>query len=266
MQVLVLAVQNAVPYDDARRRDLGRDAVPLDRRLARHRGARARSSPARLTSELPAGAAAGAGPRPGGDPAAARRGSTTPTSPRSPTRCSSCSRSRRPSCSSRSSLSWLIEERPLRKTVETAVGEAIGGPVDTDSMRELTRALSIAVGRERTLAFLERHLPSRGRGPVAGRVVGAAAPGGARRADARRPHGPPARRRDEAGARGRRAARRRPARRRAADRRRATRCASASSIARTDGLRVLVADWEPDENPELDPLLRRLAAELAAPA
>ena len=36
--------------------------------------------------------------------------------------------------------------------------------------------------------------------------------------------------------------------------------------ARTDGLRILVADWKPDENPELDPLLRRLADELAAPA
>ena len=36
--------------------------------------------------------------------------------------------------------------------------------------------------------------------------------------------------------------------------------------ARTDGLRILVADWQPDENPELDPLLRRLADELAGPA
>ena len=36
--------------------------------------------------------------------------------------------------------------------------------------------------------------------------------------------------------------------------------------ARTDGLRILVADWEPDGNPELDPLLRRLADELAVPA
>ena len=32
--------------------------------------------------------------------------------------------------------------------------------------------------------------------------------------------------------------------------------------ARTDGLRTLIADWSPDENPELDPLLRRLATEL----
>jgi hypothetical protein len=33
--------------------------------------------------------------------------------------------------------------------------------------------------------------------------------------------------------------------------------------ARTEGLRSLVADWEPDRYPELDPLLRRLSQELA---
>ncbi|HEV8152650.1 MAG TPA: EmrB/QacA family drug resistance transporter, partial [Solirubrobacteraceae bacterium] len=33
--------------------------------------------------------------------------------------------------------------------------------------------------------------------------------------------------------------------------------------ARTDCLRELVADWEPYRDPELDPLLRRLAEELA---
>ena len=38
-------------------------------------------------------------------------------------------------------LSWLIPEAPLRKTVDaTVVGDTIGGPVDTDSLRELTRA------------------------------------------------------------------------------------------------------------------------------
>jgi hypothetical protein len=36
--------------------------------------------------------------------------------------------------------------------------------------------------------------------------------------------------------------------------------------ARTDALRALVEDWEPDSDPELDPLLRRLADELAVPA
>ena len=33
--------------------------------------------------------------------------------------------------------------------------------------------------------------------------------------------------------------------------------------ARTDLLREVVEDWEPDRHPELDPLLRRLAAEFA---
>ena len=53
-------------------------------------------------------------------------------------------------------LSWLIEERPLRATVETAsgTGEVIGGPVDTDSLREVTRGLTRLVGRERTMAFI----------------------------------------------------------------------------------------------------------------
>jgi Major Facilitator Superfamily len=37
--------------------------------------------------------------------------------------------------------------------------------------------------------------------------------------------------------------------------------------ARTHGLRELIADWEPERHPELDPLLRRLAEELGeAPA
>ena len=35
--------------------------------------------------------------------------------------------------------------------------------------------------------------------------------------------------------------------------------------ARIDGLRQLVEDWQPDENPEIDPLLRQIAAELAVP-
>ena len=34
-------------------------------------------------------------------------------------------------------------------------------------------------------------------------------------------------------------------------------------VARTACLRELVDDWEPDRYPELDPLLRRLADELA---
>jgi len=54
-------------------------------------------------------------------------------------------------------LSWLIEERPLRQTVETAgVGEAFASPKSDDSLHELTRELARLVGRERTRAFIER--------------------------------------------------------------------------------------------------------------
>ena len=54
-------------------------------------------------------------------------------------------------------LAWLIEERPLSQTVETAgVGEAFASPTDGDSLKELTRELARLVGRERTRAFIER--------------------------------------------------------------------------------------------------------------
>src|SRR3954454_18614972 len=54
-------------------------------------------------------------------------------------------------------LSWLIQEKPLRQTVETSVGvgESFGAPNDTDSLREITRGLARLVGRERTLQFVE---------------------------------------------------------------------------------------------------------------
>jgi MFS family permease len=54
-------------------------------------------------------------------------------------------------------LSWFIEERPLRQTVETAgVGEAFASPTSGDSLQELTSELARLVGRERTRAFIER--------------------------------------------------------------------------------------------------------------
>jgi len=54
-------------------------------------------------------------------------------------------------------LSWMIEERPLRQTVETAgVGEAFATPGEGDSLRELMRELARLVGRERTRRFIER--------------------------------------------------------------------------------------------------------------
>ena len=52
-------------------------------------------------------------------------------------------------------LAWLLEERPLRQTVEGGdVGDAFAVPQDTDSLREITRSLSRHVGRERTRTFV----------------------------------------------------------------------------------------------------------------
>jgi EmrB/QacA subfamily drug resistance transporter len=60
-------------------------------------------------------------------------------------------------------LSYLIEERPLRQTVETAgVGEAFATPSEGDSLRVLTRELARLVGRERTRAFVERTVATAG--------------------------------------------------------------------------------------------------------
>ena len=60
-------------------------------------------------------------------------------------------------------LSWWIEERPLRQTVETAgVGEAFASPTDGTRCNELTRELGRLVGRERTRAFIERTVDAAG--------------------------------------------------------------------------------------------------------
>jgi EmrB/QacA subfamily drug resistance transporter len=60
-------------------------------------------------------------------------------------------------------LSWLIEERPLRETVETAgVGEAFAHPTSGDSLQELTRELAVLVGRERAQRFIERTVDASG--------------------------------------------------------------------------------------------------------
>jgi EmrB/QacA subfamily drug resistance transporter len=164
-------------------------------------------------------------------------------------------------------LSWLIEERPLRATVETAsgVGEALGGPVDTDSLREVTRGLTRLVGRERTLTFLQGATERAGidlEPGAAWLLLHAGSPDGP--ADVReirdRPHVDDARF-DAALA--------------ALESRgyvvdgAITPAGGAMRdqlvAARTHCLRGLIEEWQPDEHPELDPLLRRLAVELAVP-
>jgi EmrB/QacA subfamily drug resistance transporter len=161
-------------------------------------------------------------------------------------------------------LSWFIQERPLRRTVETSVGvgDTLGAPVDTDSLRVLLRGLVRLLGRERTLQFVEGAAARAGVDVPAGtawfllrrpepdeieviRELSHVDPAGfdAAVADARArgwydddgitPGGIATR--DQLVA------------------------------ARTECLRELVDDWEPGDDPELDPLLREIAAELAEP-
>ena len=159
-------------------------------------------------------------------------------------------------------LSWFIPERPLRKTVESGVGEALGGPVDTDSVRELTRALSRAVGRERTLQFMagvvERagvHL-SPGASWALLRLGAPESPSVADLAAL-----PDVRSDGLAAAVGELRDDDLLAGERVTPEGMALR--ERLVAARTEGLRELISDWEPDRYPELDPLLRRLADELA---
>ncbi len=52
-------------------------------------------------------------------------------------------------------LTWFLEERPLRKTVETSdLGDAFAAPQQATSIGEITRELSRLVGRERTRRFI----------------------------------------------------------------------------------------------------------------
>jgi EmrB/QacA subfamily drug resistance transporter len=161
-------------------------------------------------------------------------------------------------------LTWLIPERPLRATVESSVGigESLGAPVDTDSMREIARGLTRLVGRERTLRFLEG---------AAGRAGLDISPGLAwfvLRA-------PPLAEHDEIRAEphvspeGFNAAVAEARQRGWFDDDGLTPAGMAVRdqlvAARTDCLRELIDDWEPRRHPELDPLLEQLARELARP-
>jgi DNA-binding MarR family transcriptional regulator len=55
-------------------------------------------------------------------------------------------------------LSWALEQRTLRETVAAAsgVGESFAAPRDTDSLAEASRALSVVAGRERRRELVAR--------------------------------------------------------------------------------------------------------------
>jgi len=159
-------------------------------------------------------------------------------------------------------LTWMIPERPLRRTVETGVTEGLGAPVDTDSMRELTRELSRAAGRERTLEFMAEVVARAGVDLSPGaswalvRLGSADAPTVADLAEL-----PQVRTDRLAAAMGEL----RDAGLVAGQHVTPSGAALRERLvaARTEGLRELVADWEPDRYPELDALVCRLAGELA---
>ncbi|MEA2269255.1 MAG: hypothetical protein QOC64_1865 [Solirubrobacteraceae bacterium] len=78
-------------------------------------------------------------------------------------------------------LTWLLEERPLRDTVRTtAMQRAFAAPDDTDSVREVARELSVLVGREGVRDFLRRAVARADLGvsPTAGWLLARAASDG----------------------------------------------------------------------------------------
>ena len=162
MQVLILAVQNAVSYEEprggdvGRRRCSGRWAAPWARRSW------GRSSPAAWATSCAARlpAAAGRVDTAGSlDPAVLKRlpppvhdGFVSAFTHA----LSSVFLVAAVVAAVAFLLSWLIEERPLRQTVETrGLDDVFAAPRDTTSTRELLRELSRAVGRRRTRDFVE---------------------------------------------------------------------------------------------------------------
>jgi EmrB/QacA subfamily drug resistance transporter len=161
-------------------------------------------------------------------------------------------------------LTWLIPQRPLRATVETSVGvgESFAAPHDTDSLRELTRGLARLVGRERTLVFLEGAASRAGVDVppgVAWFVLRNPAP--EEIPDIRDMPHVNAKAFDEALAH----ARERGLHDGAALTPDGRTVRAQLVHARADCLRELIDDWEPIGHPEIDPILERLAEELAQP-
>jgi EmrB/QacA subfamily drug resistance transporter len=172
-------------------------------------------------------------------------------------------------------LSWFIQEKPLRKTVETSagVGESFGAPVDTTSLSEITRGLTRLVGRERTLSFIEGATRRAGidlSPSAAWLLLRAGAPDAPRDLTELRalPHIDPERF-DTAHAelvrRGHIAGGPHNGGRRTGLTASGHATRDQLVAARTDCLRSLVDDWEPHRHPELGPLLQRLAVELNRP-
>ena len=160
-------------------------------------------------------------------------------------------------------LTWLIEEKPLRKTVETSgMDDVFAPPRDGDSMRELLRELSRTAGRERTQRFVSRAAGEAGVDlePVEIGVLGRVAHG---EPPERSPFGDS----DEVQRRVRDAlARLRERGLVGGDPPRLT--ASGSELydrvlaGREQALRTLVDEWDPDQHADIGPIVKQIAASL----
>src|SRR3954452_11840636 len=164
MQVLVLAVQNAVEYSEL---GVATSGATLFRSMGGAIGTAALGAifTARLTSELAGSPAARAGAG-ALNPSAVQR--LPPAIRAGYTHAFTDALSTvflvgAGTVAVAFLMSWLVEERPLRQTVSTAgVGEAFATPSSGDSLRELLRELSRLVGRRRTTEFIERAVGASG--------------------------------------------------------------------------------------------------------
>jgi EmrB/QacA subfamily drug resistance transporter len=162
-------------------------------------------------------------------------------------------------------LAWTLEERPLRKTIEDrGAGDAFAPPQEVDSLDEITRELSRLVGRDRTRRFIEGVIEEAEAelSPAEGWVLGRARDGTitADALEARDPADAQLLRQSLAQLRTRGfvessepPARLTPS---------GLEIRRQLMSARERGLESLVADWKP-EDPRLDAMIARLSEELA---
>jgi DNA-binding MarR family transcriptional regulator len=164
MQVLVLAVQNAVDYHDL---GVATSGATLFRSIGGSVGTAVLGSifsnrlSAELASVLPPSAAGAVRSGSGLNPAALRR---LPASLHAAyltaftNALSTVFTVAAGVAAVAFLLSWALEQRPLRETVAAAsgVGESFAVPRHTDSLAEVSRALSVMVGRERRRELVQR--------------------------------------------------------------------------------------------------------------
>lgn len=168
-------------------------------------------------------------------------------------------------------LTWLIPVKPLRKTVESSggIGEAFASPRSSASLDEAVRELTVLIGREHHRELARRVAERSGTGldPASAWLLGRIARTGSLAPEALREGSPldP----DELAAARRELEQRRLIEAGGSSTSAAVTAAGEETLdrlaeARKEELRSLVADWSPDADEALAPVLERLSDELAA--